>query len=73
MRLLLRPPALAVLDESTSALDAAGEAAVYALVASCGVTVISLGHRASLVGHHHQRLTLLGGGDWELEDLDGPQ
>ncbi|CAI5490227.1 unnamed protein product [Closterium sp. Naga37s-1] len=47
-RLLLSRPELALMDESTSALDEENEAHVYGLVEAAGVTFISIGHRSSL-------------------------
>lgn len=59
-RALLRRPALLVLDEATSSLDDATEAAVIDLVGSLGpdVTVLVIAHRRSTVesAHHLVRI-----------------
>ncbi len=59
-RVLLSRPAVVVLDEATSAVDVASEAALYAAVSDAGITALSVGHRPSLVspptppsGPHH--------------------
>jgi ABC-type uncharacterized transport system fused permease/ATPase subunit len=65
-RVLLARPALALLDESTSALDGANEARLYAALADAGVAVVSVGHRPSLLRLHDRALILRGGGAWEL-------
>lgn len=68
-RLLLRQPALAVLDEASSALDLAAEAELYGLVMATGAMVVSVGHRPSLRAFHHWELQLSGHGAWRLEPL----
>lgn len=70
-RVLYHRPAIAFLDESTSAVTEATEYKVYALMRATGVTVVGVGHRASL-RRLHQRVLALGGapgGEWELCDL----
>lgn len=57
-RLLLARPFLALMDESTSALDEENEAALYELVHEAGITYISVGHRSSLHKFHSLRLTI---------------
>ncbi|KAI5069026.1 hypothetical protein GOP47_0015327 [Adiantum capillus-veneris] len=75
-RLLLARPLLALLDESTSALDEENEAALYRLVHAAGITYISVGHRSSLRKFHLLRLTIGEckqddlGRNWNLECLD---
>ena len=77
-RLLLAAPRLALLDESSSALDAAAEASAYAALRAGGTTYVSVGHRDSLRAAHTRilRLGLNGGGDdaaaggWRIEDLN---
>ena len=68
-RLLLRRPALAVLDEASSALDLAAEAELYGQVVATGAMVVSVGHRPSLRAFHHWELQLSGHGAWRLEPL----
>ena len=65
-RLLLARPRLAVLDESTSALDLATEERLYRMLAAAGVTCLSVGHRPSLRAYHARVLSLEPGGAWEL-------
>lgn len=66
-RALLLQPALLFLDESTSALDEASEAAIYALLAQAlpGTTIVSVGHRSTLRRWHRSTLFALGDGRWE--------
>lgn len=64
-------PRLAILDESTSALDLATEEKMYAALAAAGVTVVSVGHRPSLLRYHDRILRVLGDeGSWRLEEVD---
>ena len=49
-RVLVSPPSLCVLDESSSALDLASEAMMYGLLSKCkaeggGLMWVSVGHR----------------------------
>jgi putative ATP-binding cassette transporter len=59
-RVLLVEPALVFLDESTSALDEAGEARLYGLLraAPWHPTVVSVGHRTTLLKFHDDILDL---------------
>lgn len=59
-RLLLAAPPLALLDEATSALDTRNEALLYSALAASGTTVISVGHRPTLLAYHQQVLLLAG-------------
>ncbi|KAJ1866450.1 hypothetical protein LPJ78_001811 [Coemansia sp. RSA 989] len=65
-RVLFWQPTFAALDESTSALDAAGEAAVYGALVAAGITLISVSHRAGAAGFHQRRLALDGQGGCTL-------
>jgi len=65
-RLLLARPRLAVLDESTSALDLATEERLYRALAAADVTCLSVGHRPSLRAYHARVLELAPGGAWAL-------
>lgn len=51
-RLLLSRPQLALMDESTSALDENNEISLYTAIQEVGVTFISVGHRSSLRRFH---------------------
>ncbi|CAN8303276.1 unnamed protein product [Cochlearia groenlandica] len=55
-RLLLSQPKLALLDESTSALDEANETHLYQQIQSAGITYISIGHRRTLTKFHNKIL-----------------
>jgi vitamin B12/bleomycin/antimicrobial peptide transport system ATP-binding/permease protein len=59
-RILLAEPALLFLDEATSGLDEAGEARLYSLLRSTTwqPTVVSVGHRSSLIKFHDAILDL---------------
>ena len=65
-RLLIARPKFVFLDEATSALDIANEELLYRTLQTIGATYVSVGHRPSLDGYHHQSLTLAGDGKWEL-------
>ncbi|GLJ16799.1 hypothetical protein SUGI_0289400 [Cryptomeria japonica] len=75
-RLLLVQPELALLDESTSALDEVNEAHLYKEIEAAGITYISIGHRSTLPNFHKQILRLESptspscGRNWILEPLD---
>ena len=70
-RLLLAKPRLALLDESSSALDGDGEAAAYAALRAAGTTYVSVGHRDSLRAAHARALRIAGDGNggWALQPL----
>ena len=57
-RLLHHRPRLAVLDEATSAVSEEAETDMYREAGRAGVTLVSVGHRASLRQHHHQLLLI---------------
>jgi vitamin B12/bleomycin/antimicrobial peptide transport system ATP-binding/permease protein len=59
-RVLLAEPALLFLDEATSGLDEAGEARLYGLLRSAPwqPTVVSVGHRTTLIKFHDAILDL---------------
>ena len=65
-RVLLAAPRYAILDEATSALDADNEEKLYRLLAASGTTLISVGHRLSLLNYHPQVLEFIGNGEWRL-------
>ncbi|MGB4062288.1 MAG: ABC transporter ATP-binding protein/permease [Azonexus sp.] len=65
-RVLLIGPRYAILDEATSALDIANEESLYEQLAATSTTLISVGHRPSILKYHQQVLELSGDGDWKL-------
>ena len=65
-RVLLSAPRYAILDEATSALDIANEDRLYQQLAASGTTLISVGHRPSILKYHPQVLELTGNGGWQL-------
>ncbi len=65
-RVLLSAPRYAILDEATSALDIANENSLYRQLAGSGTTLISVGHRPSILKYHPQVLELTGDGGWKL-------
>lgn len=72
LRAILVKPDFLLMDESTSALDADGEAKLYRAVAETmkdGV-MISVGHRSGLVEYHQQVLECQGQGQWALSSLN---
>ncbi|XP_052638670.1 lysosomal cobalamin transporter ABCD4 isoform X9 [Harpia harpyja] len=65
-RLFYLQPKYAVLDEATSALTEEVEHELYRVCLQLGMTLISVGHRASLEKFHSWILKLHGEGRWEL-------
>lgn len=66
LRLLRAAPALAFLDEATSAMDGATEDAVYSLLRARCASFVSVGHRPKLEEFHSHVLQWAGPGRWEL-------
>jgi len=68
-RLLLNRPDIAFLDEASSALDEGLEDAMYHLLRQQlpATTVVSVGHRSSLLQYHQLQLNILGQGRWQLQ------
>ena len=69
-RVLLHAPRYVMLDEATSALDIANEDSLYRLLAATGTTIISVGHRPSILKYHPQVLEIVGDGTWQLYAAD---
>ncbi len=69
-RVLLIAPRYAILDEATSALDAANEDSLYRQVSGSATTLISVGHRPSILKYHSQVLELMGDSAWKLYAAD---
>lgn len=65
-RLLLKKPAIAFLDESTSALDEPNEERLYKYLRKHRYTFVSVGHRSTLLKHHDWLLRLGKEGKWEI-------
>ncbi len=59
-RAILQAPDYLFLDEATASLDEASEAALYQLLRQRlnRMTIISIGHRSTLIAYHQGRLTL---------------
>jgi putative ATP-binding cassette transporter len=69
-RILVSRPRFVFLDEATSAVDFATESRLYELLSRTGASFISVGHRLSILDHHTHMLTLLAGGDWNIQPVD---
>jgi putative ATP-binding cassette transporter len=65
-RVLISRPRYVFLDEATSAVDESTQEKLYQNLLASGVTVISVGHRPSIIRYHEQVLHLLPQGKWEL-------
>lgn len=65
-RVLLAAPRYVILDEATSALDIANEESLYKELAASETTMVSVGHRPSILKFHPQVLELTGDGGWKL-------
>ena len=65
-RLLLHKPKVAFLDEASASLDEGMEHAMYRLIREelPNTTIISVGHRSTLVPLHQQQLELRTDGSW---------
>ncbi len=69
-RLLLSQPDFAILDEATSALDVHNEQRLYQLLEQAQTTIVSVGHRPSLLKYHQQVLQILGQSRWRLSSVE---
>ena len=69
-RLLLLQPTYAILDEATSALDEANEVLLYSHLKPLSITLVSIGHRLSLLSYHQQVLILKDDATWSLQSPD---
>ena len=65
-RLILKNPAIAFLDESTSALDEPNEERLYKYLRKHRYTFVSVGHRSTLLKYHDWLLRIGKDGKWEL-------
>jgi len=69
-RLLIKKPAIAFLDESTSALDEPNEERLYAHLRKHRYTFISVGHRSTLLKYHTHVLMIGKDGAWTLSSCE---
>lgn len=65
-RVLIARPRVVLLDEATSAVDAATETHLYRVLAGTGARFVSVGHREGIIAHHDRMLTLGADGGWSL-------
>ncbi|MFU2058267.1 ABC transporter ATP-binding protein/permease [Avibacterium volantium] len=67
-RLLLHKPQVAFLDEATASMDEGLEDAMYQLLKSTlpNTTIISVGHRSTLLKHHRLHLQIQPDKSWKL-------
>jgi len=65
-RVLLAAPRFALLDEATSAMDVGNEHSLYQQLAVSGTTLISTGHRPTILKYHAQVLELGDDEGWRL-------
>ena len=70
-RALIAQPRYLLLDESTSALDAANEERLYSQLAALSITPISVSHHHAIAKHHLRVLELHGDSSWSL--VEGTQ
>lgn len=68
-RLFYHGPRFAIMDESTSALNVELEARCLSACKSRGITLISVGHRPSLMEYHETLLNLTGNGGYKLSEI----
>ncbi|MGL5832740.1 MAG: ABC transporter ATP-binding protein/permease [Waterburya sp.] len=69
-RLLLTKPSYAILDEATSALDVHNEKRLYHLLQQSDTTIVSVGHRPSLLQYHQKVLHLRGQSQWQVSSTE---
>lgn len=70
-RVLLHRPSVVFLDEASASMDEGLEDAMYRLlIALPNTTLISVGHRSTLLKYHKKRLEVLAGGAWQVSELD---
>ena len=70
-RILLVKPQWIFMDEASSALDEPMEKYLYELLQARlpKSSIISIGHRSTLLAQHERQLRLLGKGQWELSAI----
>jgi putative ATP-binding cassette transporter len=68
-RLFLKKPAIAFLDEASSALDEDNERLLYEKLCESGIAFVSIGHRSTLKEFHETLLVLNRDGSSEISSL----
>jgi putative ATP-binding cassette transporter len=63
-RVLYVRPAVAVMDESTSAIDEENEQRVFLALKKRGIGLLSVAHRSSVLEYHNEVISLSRGGTW---------
>lgn len=69
-RVLLAQSSYVILDESTSALDIENEEKLYQHLQKNNTTIISVGHRSTLIKYHQQILKLTPDQQWQITSAD---
>lgn len=69
-RLFFHKPLVALLDEATSALDVPTETKLYSMCKQLNITVVSIGHRDTLLKLHDYKLKLDGEGGWDYKKIE---
>ncbi|KAN0016203.1 hypothetical protein ACTFIU_006165 [Dictyostelium citrinum] len=69
IRLIYHKPKFALMDESTSSIPQSLEERVYSVAKELGITIISVGHRISLLKYHSTLLRFDKDKNWYLEDI----
>jgi putative ATP-binding cassette transporter len=62
----MKKPAVAFLDESTSALDEPNEEHLYRYLQDHRYTYVSVGHRSTLLKYHDWLMRIGKDGEWEV-------
>lgn len=70
-RVLLHRPNVVFLDEATASMDEGLQDSVYRTLIDNlpNSTLISVGHRSTLLGYHTDRLEILGDGAWQITKI----
>lgn len=73
-RLFLAKPSLVIIDEGSSALSLEAERRMYKAIENLGITIISVGHRPSLLSFHDKILRLgKSNSSWNIEYINQEQ
>ncbi len=65
-RILINKPKYVILDEATSALDIKNEASLYQHLVQNQTTLVSVGHRPSLIDYHDYVLEIEDQANWKI-------